>query len=348
MRIYKKPQSTLLACLALLLADALNAQVAAPATVPADDRALDQMEQKAGPGVRHLVEVLRTSLPRKIGPAPLYDGAIPNSRPAPDAETHEQVLGMELIRSVSRPTYTVYLPASSRASGAAVIIFPGGGYVTLSWSWEGTRIAEALQDRGIAAILVKYRLPSDETMIDKSIGPLQDAQQALRQVRHNAKAWGVDAAKVGVMGFSAGGHLASMAGTNFNTALVPNPDALSVRPDFMILVYAAISVTEAQESDKGAFKALLGPDPSASQIRRFSSELQVTAGAPPTLLLAAENDSLVDVDQSIHFYEALRHNGVPAELVLFPQGQHGFFQMSRDEWMAPMWAWLVKNGWLKD
>ena len=298
------------------------------------------------------IERLWPSVSRKIGPLPLYDGAIPNSKPAPDEEKREEILGRENVRLVSVPTYTLYLPAPDRASGAAVAIFPGGGYVSLAWSFEGTAIAEALQDRGIAAALVKYRLPSDATMVDKSIGPLQDAQQAVLQIRRHARAWRIDPDKVGVIGFSAGGHLASTVGTHFDSAVVPDPDHLSVRPDFMILVYPVITMADKNGSDvaqahRGSRDALLGSQPTPAQIRRFSNELQVTSRTPPAMLLAAEDDTVVDIDNSIGFYEALRRNGVPAELVLFPRGEHGFVALPRHEWMAPMWAWLGKNGWIK-
>jgi acetyl esterase/lipase len=298
------------------------------------------------PATRGFFESIRDSTSRKIGPAPLYETGIPNSKPGPDAESLNQMGAMEAFAKVSHPTYTAYLPPPSRASRSAVIIFPGGGYHVLSWSWEGPRIAEALQDRGVAAILVKYRLPSDDTMIDKSIGPLQDAQQALLQVRRHAKEWGVDPQMVGVMGFSAGGHLASTVGTHFDAVLVPNPDELNVRPDFMILVYPLISMAD-NKTHMGSREALLGSHPGAEQIRRFSSDLQVSERTPPSLLLAAENDSVVDVDNSIDFYQALRHHAVPAELILFPQGQHGFFQLSLEEWMVPLSAWLARNGWLR-
>ena len=312
---------------------------------PADRAEIEQRWTNASPASRAWIAEHLCWSPKQVGPIPLYDGGIPNSKPAPDAETHGQMMGMEVIRKVSHPTLTAYLPAAARASGTAVIIFPGGGYEALMWTYEGTLIAETLRDRGIAGILLKYRLPSDETMVDKSVGPLQDAQEALIQVRRQAKTWGIDPKKVGVMGFSAGGHLASTAGTHFDAAVVPNPHSLSVRPDFMILVYPLISM--ANNVHQGSLNALLGPNPSVEHIRRFSNELQVSAGTPPALLLAAENDSTVDIDHSIRFYEALRQKGVPSELVLFPQGQHGFFQLSRDQWMAPMWAWLAKNGWLK-
>jgi acetyl esterase/lipase len=285
-------------------------------------------------------------VPTQIGPLPLYDGDIPNSKAVPDTETQTEPAGMEVYREVSHPTYMVYLPAPARATGAALVIFPGGGYGAVVWAYEGTPAALAFQDRGIAAIIVKYRLPSDRTMVDKAIGPLQDAQQALLQVRRHSKSWGIDPARIGVMGFSAGGHLASTVGTHFDTELVPDPEGLGVRPDCMILIYPVITMADAK-THRGTRNALIGPHPDEGHVRRFSNELQVGPRTPPTLLLAAENDSAVDVDNSISFFEALRHNGVPAEMVLFPTGEHGFVQISRAEWMAPVWAWLGKNGWLR-
>jgi acetyl esterase/lipase len=145
----------------------------------------------------------------------LYDGPTPNSVAGPDEEKSTTRGGMMWIEKVSRPTLTVYLPAKRKTNHAAVIVLPGGGYQGLSWSFEGIKTAQAFVDHGITAVVVKYRLPSDATMKDKSIGPLQDAQQAIRVVRQHAKEWDLDAGKVGVMGFSAGGHLAATAGTHF-------------------------------------------------------------------------------------------------------------------------------------
>ena len=288
-------------------------------------------------------KLLRESAGRIIGPNPLYEGQIPNSRPSANRETTTQWLGMEIIGRVSRPSYTVYLPPPERASGAAVIILPGGGYSVLSWDMEGKWIALALQDRGIAGVLVKYRLPSDEIMVDKTIGPLQDAQQAIRQVREHAVSWGIDPRKVGAMGFSAGGHLASALGTSFETAVVPNPDHINLRPDFLILVYAITSFADGRVN-KQVSESLLGDNPSAALIRRFSTELHVTNATPPTLLLSASNDTAVEYDHALNFYRALREHDVAAQLVLFDRGEHGFFELSRDEWRAPMWAWLERNG----
>jgi acetyl esterase/lipase len=332
-----------------------SAAQAVPETVTQYERGLtstevtdfEAMRQDLPRFKRAAVDALLPWLPKTTGPLPLYDGDIPNSKAAPDLESRSRILGMETISQVSRPTYTVYLPAAARANGTAIVIIPGGAYEGLTWTLEGTRTAEALQDRGIAAVLLKYRLPSESTMADKSIGPLQDAQQALRQVRRHASIWGIDPHRVGVIGFSAGGHLTATLGTHFDTALVTNPDGISVRPDFMILCYAVTSAADATKTNKNAFAALLGQNASAEQIHRFSNEFWVSATTPPTLLIAAENDTSVDVEHSIHFYDALRKQGVPAKLVLFPQGEHGFFQLTQDEWRAPLWAWLASNGWLK-
>jgi acetyl esterase/lipase len=297
------------------------------------------------PDEKHFEEVLRTSVSKQLGPFPLYPSDIPNSKPGPDKETSSVWLDMVLISDVSRPTYTVYLPPASRASGVAVLVFPGGGYHDLSWDMEGRWIAQALQDRGIAAILLKYRLPSDETMLDKAIGPLQDAQQAMLLTRRKAASWGIDPQKIGAIGFSAGGHLASMLGTQFDPPLIDNPQHESLRPDFLILVYPVISFADGRVHPDMR-SALIGAHPSAGIVEKFSSNLHVTAQTPPTLLMAASNDTQVNVDHSLDFYRALREHGVPAQLILFERGEHGFFELTRDEWMGSMWAWMSRSGFL--
>jgi acetyl esterase/lipase len=346
---------TIAAFWCLTLAVTVSAAQATPRTVLEYERGLtptevadfEAMRQSVRPFKRAAIDAQLPWLPKITGPLPLYDGDIPNSKAAPDLESRSRIYGMDFLERVSRPTYTVYLPASARASGTAIVIIPGGAYEQLTWSLEGIRTAEALQDRGIAAVLLKYRLPTESTMVDKSIAPLQDAQQALRQIRRHAGMWGIDPHRVGVIGFSAGGHLAATLGTHFDTVVIPNPDAMSVRPDFMILCYAVISAADATKTHKNAFETLLGPNASAEQIRKFSNELWVSASTPPTLLLAAQNDTSVDVEHSLHFYDALRRQGIAAKLVIFPQGEHGFIQLPQDEWHAPMWAWLASNGWMR-
>lgn len=283
------------------------------------------------------------NFPPRMQSVPLYgDAAIPNSKPGPDEETGTNG---SFVRKVSRPMIQVYLPARVKATGASVVIFPGGSYAGLSFDYEGTQQANYFIDHGIAAFVVKYRIPSDATMIDKSLGPLQDAQQAMRFAREHAAEWNLDPHRIGVVGFSAGGHLASTLATHFSTPHIDNPDRVDLRPDFLVLVYPVISM-DTNVTHMDSRKNLLGPNPSDAQIKLFSNELQVTKDTPPTLILHAADDRLVDVDNSIVFFQALRHAGVPVEARLFQKGQHGFFLMPRDRWQGAIMEWLVSNGWL--
>jgi len=284
-----------------------------------------------------------SNFPPRMQSVPLYgDAAIPNARPGADEETGTNG---SFIRKVSRPLIQVYLPARAKSTGASVVIFPGGSYAGLSFEYEGTQQANYFIDHGIAAFVVKYRIPSDVTMIDKSIGPLQDAQQAMRFARQHAAEWNLDSRRIGAVGFSAGGHLASTLATHFDTPHIDNPDHIDLRPDFLVLVYPVISM-DAKITHMDSRKALLGANPSDAQIRLFSNELHVTRDTPPTLILHAADDQLVDVDNSIVFFEALRRAGVPVEARLFQKGQHGFFLLPRDRWQGEIIGWLVSNGWL--
>lgn len=275
---------------------------------------------------------------------PLYDKMIPNSLPSGMKEItltwDNQFGGYE---SISKPTLEIYLPEVGQSNGSAVIICPGGGYGMESYRLEGLNIAKTFINHDISAFILKYRLPSDSIMPDKTIGPLQDAQQAIRLVRQHASAWKIDPHKIGIMGFSAGGHLASSAGTHFDTCLIPNEENISIRPDFMILVYPVISMTD-RLTHLGSRKNLLGENPSPDKIDFFSNELHVTNQTPPTYLTHTGDDSVVDVDNSIQFYEALRHHGVPAEMHLFPKGNHGFvLSIPTEEWMQPIFKWMKNN-----
>ena len=283
---------------------------------------------------------------------PLYGGGpIPNSKASADMETvdssgHPVRLSLS---KVSRPTLTVYLPPAGTANGTAVIICPGGGYMHLAFTHEGTDVARMLNGMGIAAFLLKYRLPSDETMVDKTIGPLQDAQRAIQLVRQRAADWGVNPDRVGIMGFSAGGHLASTAGTHFGTAYIDNTSHTSLRPDFMVLLYPVISFDNSY-GHRGSRDALLGTHPDTALIREYSNEFQVTVSTPPTFIIHAEDDNVVPVVNTLYFYEALQRHGVPAEMHIYPKGGHGFGlhnPTTKDEWADRLRNWMDANGWLK-
>lgn len=300
---------------------------------PATDRQIP-------PRVREFLEQITP--PPEIS-IPLYGaGQIPNSKPAPD---EEKLTPWGQMINVSRPTVEVFLPAKVKANGTGIIVFPGGGYVGLTWKTEGPSMGQFFQDHGIAAFVVKYRLPSDKTMVDKSLGPLEDAEQAMVIVRQRAKEWHIDPNRVGIIGFSAGGHLASTLGTHFAKNYVSNPDHVNLRPDFMILCYPVISM-DPKIAHMGSRIALLGKDPPEEQVRLFSNELQVTKDTPPTLLLHAADDRLVDVDNSIRMFESLRHAGLPVDMTIFRKGEHAFVLLPRDQWLSIIMRWIEENGWI--
>lgn len=275
----------------------------------------------------------------------LYPVSIPNSKSYQMNEIVKQENGqISWYRKVSKPTLTLYHPKKEIATGAAVIICPGGGYSGESYLKEGTLIAEAFARKGIAAFILKYRLPSDSIMIDKSIGPLQDAQQAIKTVRQHASDWNLDASKIGIIGFSAGGHLASTAGTHFNKSYIPNVENISLKPNFMMLVYPVISMKD-EITHLGSRQNLLGKNPSKEQVMLFSNELHVSTNTPPTWITHAGDDNVVTVENSIRFYQNLIRNKVPAEMHLYPKGNHGFvLSLPTDEWMQPLFDWMRKSG----
>lgn len=272
---------------------------------------------------------------------PLYQNAVPNSTGAADKENSVTRDNVTRIAKVSRPTLTIYRPA--KPNGQSVIICPGGGYTILAFDKEGTRVAEEFNRWGVTAFVLKYRLPDDTTQVDRSMAPLQDAQQAVRLVRTNAKEWGVDKNKIGIMGFSAGGHLASSAATHFDVKADPlNNDTTSVRPDFAILIYPVISF-DSIITHKGSRNNLVGANAAADKIHFFSSELQVTAATPPSFLVHAGDDGVVPVDNSLRYYQACIKNKVPVELHLYPAGGHGFGMNNKtttDNWLERLKNWL--------
>ncbi|MFA6085147.1 alpha/beta hydrolase [Mucilaginibacter sp.] len=276
-------------------------------------------------------------------PIPLYPDGVPNSKPTPAAYIEKNDKGS--LTKVSIPMITPYLP--EKANGCAVIIFPGGGYVHLATEHEGKAIALEFNKIGVTAFVVKYRLPSDNIMMDKTIGPLQDAQRAIQMVRQGAATWGVDPKRIGIIGFSAGGHLASTAGTHFDKVVIDNKDNISVRPDFMMLIYPVISFGE--KAHVGSKENLIGKNAPQAQIDLYSNEKQVTANTPPTFLVHAEDDNTVPVQNALLMYQALLNAKVKAEMHLFQAGGHGFGlknPTSKELWFNWAKDWMDANGWL--
>jgi acetyl esterase/lipase len=211
---------------------------------------------------------------------------------------------------------------------SAVLIIPGGSYAVVVYQGEGISNAKQFAKNGVAAFVLKYRLPDDSIMQNKTIGPLQDAQQAIKYVRENAGKFGVDVKKVGIVGFSAGGHLASAAATHFQ-----------------VVVYPVISMQDSL-THRDSRNNLLGRNPSRETIDLYSNELQVTKNTPPTYITHAADDNVVDVDNSIRYFEALRHNKVPVEMHVYPNGGHGFI-FRQPDWFDTLLLWMKKNKWVQ-
>jgi len=276
-------------------------------------------------------------------PIPLYPAGVPNSKPAP--ATYVEKIANGSGSMVTDPSITPYFPEKGKANGTAIIVCPGGGYLHLSMIKEGADIAKKFNEIGVTAFVLKYRLPSDQIMVDKTIGPLQDAQRAIQLVRQRAAEWGIDPAKVGIIGFSAGGHLASTAGTHFDKVVIDNPNNISVRPDFMMLMYPVITFGDL--AHKGSRDNLVGKDATPAMIDLYSNEKQVTANTPITFIVQAEDDKTVPVQNSLMFYEAELKAGVKAEMLIYPNGGHGFGlnnKTTKDQWFNSAANWLDANG----
>jgi acetyl esterase/lipase len=245
------------------------------------------------------------------------------------------------------PGIYVYLPPANKANGAAVVICPGGGYGGLAMSYEGHDVARWLNTLGVAGIVLKYRhAPKYRHPI-----PLEDAQRSLRFVRAHAKEWKLDPNRVGILGFSAGGHLASSAGTHFDYGF-KNPadaiDAESCRPDFMILVYPVITMSDPY-THGGSRRNLLGSDADPKLVASMSNEKQVTAKTPPTFLAHTSEDNAVPPQNSVMFYEALIKNKIPAELHIYEKGRHGLGmnqepKLPFSSWTTRCAAWMDGRG----
>lgn len=278
---------------------------------------------------------------------PLYNTAIPGAKVAPSNYIETKTIdtdGGQLLSKVSTPTLSVYLPAKGKANGTAVLICPGGSYGVLAIEKEGYNVAKKLNELGITAFVLKYRLPSDLIMVNKSTGPLQDALQAIYLLRKNAAVWGIHPDKIGVMGFSAGGHLAASLSVHYDDMKIQNEENISLRPDFSILVYPVISFGTV--THPGSVKNLLGQDPTQTQKTYFSTQNYVNTTTPPTFLVHANDDYTVPVKNSILFNEALVKFKVPVEMHLYQSGGHGFGlnnNTTQDDWFERLKNWLAVN-----
>lgn len=251
-----------------------------------------------------------------------------------------------------KPTLTIYLPPADKATGAAVVICPGGGYGHLAMDHEGHQIGQWLNSFGVAGFIVAYRHSRSGAGYNHP-APIQDAQRAIRTVRGRAKEWGVDPNRIGILGFSAGGHLASTAATHFNESFCEPRDDIdraSCRPDFAVLVYPVIAFGE-PFTHVGSQRNLLGADADRAMIEKFSNEKQVTPQTPPTFLFHTWEDTAVPAENSIAFYLALRKVKVPAEMHIFLKSPHGIGLGQKNgaagAWPGLCQKWMEESGFLK-
>lgn len=303
---------------------------------------------------------------------PIWPGAAPDAQPVAGPEAVETsspsedlIAGKPVVGvgRVSQPTITLYSP-SGKNTGAAVVVFPGGGYVDLAIDLEGTEVCDWLTSKGITCVLLKYRVPGNPgypkpAPYPKS-GPypespiaLEDAQRAVGLVRFHATDWHIDPHKIGVLGFSAGGHLVAAISTHYEKRLYPAQDAAdkeSCRPDFAVAVYPGhLSLSAAEwDASQGAKRFVLRHAANADKELTLNPDIPVTSKTPPTFLLQAEDDHVDNVDDSLAYYLALKNAGVPVELHLYAQGGHAFglrkTQLSITEWPRLVETWLVAIG----
>lgn len=245
---------------------------------------------------------------------------------------------------VSKPSLIYFKAANSSKTDVAVIICPGGGYGGLAISHEGYDVAAKFAEMGVSAFVLKYRLPSDEIMTDRKIGPLQDAQQAIKYIRENAKKYGINPNKIGIMGFSAGGHLASTASTHFKREYVENKKHTSLRPDFSILMYPVI--TFGKDTHIGSRENLIGKNPPQKLIDLYSNEKQVTKETPITFIVHSNDDDVVPIENAFGYIRALNNFGVKNEAHIYALGGHGYgldFKRVNDVWFDRLTNWMKNN-----
>lgn len=279
--------------------------------------------QAADLKISKLIDVWPSKVPGENGDIPAETLSTHNHRGAP----------IQKYNNVTKPTLTVYKPDLAEDTGASVVICPGGGYQILAWDLEGTEVAAWLNSIGVTGVVLKYRVPRRKDR-KKHVAPLQDAQRSVSLVRHHAKEWGLDTKRIGILGFSAGGHLSAAALTNYDNRhykSVDEIDKVSCRPDFGVLIYPAYLVDEETKS-------------------KLSPELKITKNTPPVFFAHAADDR-VPAEGSVRFWQELRRNGVSSELHVFPSGGHGYgLRLSKfpvTDWPNLCGDWLKSMGFLK-
>ncbi|WP_423126953.1 alpha/beta hydrolase [Gaoshiqia sp. Z1-71] len=277
----------------------------------------------------------------------LWNGEVPGSIQKTDYKQIVDSAYYIKLRYISNPTIQVYPAPAGKNTGTAVVVCPGGGYYGISFVGEGQEVAKWLNGLGISAIVLHYRLPDDAIMENKSIAPLQDGQEAMRIVRRNAKEWGIDPHKIGIMGFSAGGHLASTVSTHYNEKVYTPIDSTSARPDFSLLIYPVISMDTAI-THMGSRESLIGKNPSTEMVEHFSNALKVTANTPPAFMIHSLDDGAVPVENSIEYALAMKKYKVPCELHIYQSGGHGYglgrSKNTESTWTEACRRWFETSG----
>jgi acetyl esterase/lipase len=266
-------------------------------------------------------------------------GKIPNAIPNTLEEKAVTTGGITRLSEVTVPNMVAFVPAKEKATGAAVLICPGGGYGILAYDHEGTDLGMWFKERGIAAFVLKYRLPNEKSMTHQHEVPLLDAMQGMKLIRQNAKKYNVNTDQIGIMGFSAGGHLASTLSTHFDRGANASEAA---KPNFALLLYPVITFLP-EFAHGGSRKNLLGPDESDQLVKYYSNELMVSATTPPTFLVHAQDDAGVPVENSINYFLALKQYKIPAELHIYPTGGHGFSLKTAGKGSVDTWTTAMEN-----
>lgn len=275
----------------------------------------------------------------------LYPAGVPGLKGSHIKEDSKKSDGITRVKDITQPALYVYEP-KVKATDACVIICPGGGYGILAIDHEGYEIAQWFNERGMTAFVLKYRLPQDELFDNAEIRPLQDAQQAIRIVRKTASVYGISPDKIGIMGFSAGGHLASTASTHFETQVgeITDPN-ISVRPDFSLLIYPVITFTETN-THSGSRDNLVGANASVAKIEYYSNEKHVSPATPPAFLISTADDG-VSPENTILYFNSCRQNNVPVEMHIYEKGGHGYALKKKG--LGPVETWPDRmEDWMRE